>query len=291
MARRTLFGIVASMMWCIAVTTSAGQQRPTLIVGPQFDVVSIKLNPAVRATSPPVERPDGGLRMTHVPTMVLIGRAYPPAIPREMIGLPEWSRTEYYDVAATASLSHATPEDRAAMLRAMLADRFKLVAHFEDRDQPVYALVLARRDGKLGAGLTPTEIDCAAQLAAERAAGEAAGTPPPRPQPSDPVARCRLRVVNDRMEGDATMEDLAGAFRIYSGRTVVDKTGLSGFYRVTMTFDPIFVQRRPDAAPSPNAPPSIFTAVQEQLGLKLQPEKMKVPILVVDHIERPTPNQ
>lgn len=53
-----------------------------------------------------------------------------------MIGLPEWARTEYYDVAATASLSHATPEDRAALPRAMLADRFKLVAHVEDREQP-----------------------------------------------------------------------------------------------------------------------------------------------------------
>lgn len=58
-----------------------------------------------------------------------------------------------------------------------------------------------------------------------------------------------------------------------------------------MTFDPFFVQRRPDAAPSPDAQPSIFTAVQEQLGLKLQPETMKVPILIVDQIERPTPNQ
>jgi len=83
---------------------------------------------------PPIERPDGGLRMTRVPAMVLIARAYPPAIPNQIIGLPEWAKTEYYDVAATASLSGATPKDRAAMLRTMLADRFKLTAHFEDRE-------------------------------------------------------------------------------------------------------------------------------------------------------------
>jgi uncharacterized protein (TIGR03435 family) len=179
------------------------------------------------------------------------------------------------------------------MLRAMLADRFKLIAHFEDRDQPVYELVLARCDGRLGAGLTPTEIDCAAQLAAERAAADAAGTPPSRPRLSDPAPpapRCRLRVANDRMQGDATMDNLAGAFRPYSGRTVVDKTGLSGSYRATMTFDPMAVLRG-NAAPRPDSPSSIFTAVQEQLGLKLEPGKMKLPILVVDHIERPTPNQ
>jgi uncharacterized protein (TIGR03435 family) len=283
-----LFGIVGFAMWCVTSTTSEGQLITGLNVPPQFDVVSIKPNPGNFATGPPIERPDGGLRMTRVPAMSLIARAYPPAIPNQMIGLPQWAKTEYYDVVAAASLPHATPADRAAMLRAMLADRFKLIAHFEDREEPIYELVLARKDGRLGSGLTPTEIDCAAQLAAERAAAEA-GTPPPRPGLSDPAPRCRLLVRNDRMEGDSTMENLAGAFRMYSGRTVVDKTGLSGFYRVTMTFDAMFMMRR-DPVPPPDAPPSIFTAVQEQLGLKLQPERMKIPILVVDHIERPTPN-
>jgi uncharacterized protein (TIGR03435 family) len=65
---------------------------------------------------------------------------------------------------------------------------------------------------------------------------------------------------------------------------------LSGFYRVIMTFDPFFVQRRLDTATPPDWSPSIFTAMQEQLGLKLQSKETKIPILVVDHIERPTPN-
>ncbi len=246
MARRTFLAIIGFAIWYIAGTTSEGRQIIGLIVPPQFDVVSIKPNPGNFATGPPVERPDGGLRMTQVPAMALIARAYPPAIPNQMIGLPEWARTEYYDLAATASLPHATPEDRVAMLRAMLAERFKLIAHFEDREQPVYDLVLARKDGKLGAGLTPTDIDCAAQLAAERAAADA-GTPVPRPRLSDRAPRCRLLVRNDRMEGDSTMENLARAFRMYSGRTVVDRTGLSGFYRVTMTFDARFTRRRPSS--------------------------------------------
>ena len=75
-------------MWCVAVTTSVGHQQNALIVGPQFEVVSIKLNPGVFATGPPVQRPDGGLRMTHVPAMVLIGRAYPPVIPNQMDRAP-----------------------------------------------------------------------------------------------------------------------------------------------------------------------------------------------------------
>ena len=287
MARRTISGIVVFVMWVIAAATSVGQQQTAPAAAPQFDVVSIKLNPGTFPTGPPVERPDGGIRMTRVSAMVLIGRAYPPAIPRDMIGLPEWARTEYYDVAATASLSKATPEDRAAMLRAMLADRFKLTAHFEDREQSIYDLVLARKDGRLGAGLTPTEIDCAAQLAA----AAAAGTPPSRPEPSDPAPRCRLLIRNDRMEGDSTMANLSQAFGMYSGRTVVDKTGVSGFYRVAMTFDSYAAMVGPGAAPRPDAPPSIFTAVEEQLGLKLQSAKTTLPILVVDHIERPTPNQ
>lgn len=94
------------------------------------------------------------------------------------------------------------------MLRVMLADRFKLIAHVEDREQPIYELVLARKDGKLGAGLAPTEIDCPAQLTD----AEAAGTPHARPGPSDPAPRCRLLLRNDRMEGDSTLEHLAGRF-------------------------------------------------------------------------------
>jgi uncharacterized protein (TIGR03435 family) len=298
----------------LAVSTSrAFTQAPAAPTGPTFDVVSIKLNTTgTLQTGPPVERPDGGLRLTRVLVSVLIARAYPPAIPVEIIGLPDWAKTDRYDVIATSTLSRATPADRIAMLRAMLADRFKLVAHLETREQPVFDLILARRDGRLGPGITPIDVDCDAQMAAARTAAEAArdaGTPPPtlpRPDFTAPPPPCTLRTVGailrsgrgdqtgtvgDLLEGEATMATFASALRPWAGRTVVDKTGLAGSYRVRMNFDMMAAVRAPStAAPAPDAAPTIFTAIQEQLGLKLESSRASRDVLVIDRLERPTAN-
>jgi uncharacterized protein (TIGR03435 family) len=128
--------------------------------GPTFDVVSIKRNTGgmVRGNfAPPIYRPDGSLTLKNVPVNTLIARAYPDT---DIVGLPDWARTERYDVATTSTLITATAEDRIAMLRAMLADRFQLQVHIEQREQQVFDLVLARKDGKLGQGLTPSDVNC-----------------------------------------------------------------------------------------------------------------------------------
>src|SRR5258705_7811378 len=175
---------------------------PPTPAGPTFDVVSIKRNTTKALTSAlPVERPDGGFRMTNIPVTTFITRAYPPAIPAEIIGLPEWARTERYDVSATSTLARATLDDRIAMLRPMLTDRFKLAVHVENREQPAFDLVLSRRDGRLGPGITLLDVDCDAQNAAARAAADAArdaGTPrppPPRPDFNASPPPCTLRSV------------------------------------------------------------------------------------------------
>ena len=280
---------------------------PPAAAGPRFDVVSIKRNTTGALPSGPVERPDGGFRTINIAVSTLIARAYPPAIPIEMIGLPGWAGNERYDVSATSTLGKATPDDRIAMLRALLAERFKLAAHVENREQPVYDLVLARRDGRLGPGITALDVDCDAQVAAARAAAEAArqaGTPPPPPSRPDfkaPPPPCTLRMVaavlrgrgsagmGDLLEGETTMENLAGAIlRISSGRFVVNKTGLPGSYRVRMNFDSTAIRRGPDAASAPDAGPSVFTAIQEQLGLKLESSRASRETLIIDRLERPT---
>ena len=182
------------------------------------------------------------------------------------------------------------------MLRAMLADRFKLVAHMEKREQPAYDLVVARSDGRLGPNIKPSEVDCAAQAAADRAAADAAratGTPPPRPQCSafgGPAPPCAFRMMGDRLDGGSTMEMLTRLLRPAAGRVIVDKTGLTGYYQVTLTYDRAAGLRGPDAAPAADAAPSVFTAVQEQLGLKLEPSRTSRETLVIDRLERPTEN-
>jgi uncharacterized protein (TIGR03435 family) len=284
--------------------------------GPTFDVVSIKRHvqqPGPQAfNSTQNQRPDGGFTMTNVRIVTLIYRAYPEATNAEPVGLPGWATSEAYDVSATSTLTQATPEDRAAMLRAMLADRFKLVARIEPREQPVFDLLLAREDRKLGSGLTKTDVDCAS-VYAERSAEVArrGGAPAPSPQLPDfkaPPPTCLLRTVGammrdklgdgrgregDLMEGETTMENLALALRMSSGRIVVDKTGLLGTYRVRMNFTSRPPRLGPEPTPTPDAPeaiPSVFTAIREQLGLKLEPSKSVRDTLVIDRLERPTEN-
>jgi uncharacterized protein (TIGR03435 family) len=260
--------------------------------GPTFDVVSIKQNTGgmVRGnTAPPVMRPDGSFILKNVPVITLIARAYPGA---DIVGLPDWGRTDRYDIATTSTLTTATADDRIAMLRAMLADRFQLKVHIEQREQKVFDLVLVRKDGKLGPGLTPSDVNCD-QPPAPLTGRQDLSTPPPP---------CTVRMVGattradkqgllgDVLEGTTSMDRLADALRIPAGRAVVNKTGLPGSYRIAMNFDMMGERRPPSADPPANAGPSLFSAVQEQLGLRLESSKAQRDALVVERLERPTPN-
>jgi uncharacterized protein (TIGR03435 family) len=277
---------VAATLMLASIASVLGQ------AGPTFDVVSIKRNTAgigPGTTAPPVLRPDGSLMLKNVPVTTLIARAYPGT---DIVGLPDWVRTERYDIATTSTLTTATAEDRIAMLRAMLADRFQLKVHIEQREQQVFDLVLARKDGKLGPGLTPSDVNCDSPPAPSTERQDLSAPPPP----------CTVRMVGavlradkqgrlgDLMEGNASMDRLAEALRISAGRVVVNKTGLSGSYRIAMDYDMMGGRRPPSVDPSLDAGPSVFTAVQEQLGLKLEPSKAQRDALVIDRIERPTPN-
>lgn len=287
--------VVLSLMFA----TVAAAQTPPSGGALRFEVVSIKRNTSnALGSNGSSERPDGGFTLLNVPMMTLIGRAqFPPIAPVDMVGLSEWAQRERYDVSAKSPLSRpATPEERAVMIRALLADRLKLQAHVEKRQLPVYDLVLARNDGRLGAGIKPSEVDCVAKAAADRAAADtalAAGTPPPpRPLPdfNAPVPACSGVRVDGGMEGDVTMEALARLLRPTAGRTVVDKTGLKGSYRIKLQFDRAVSNAGPDLAPASDALPSLFSALPAQLGLKLESSKGEQTVLVIDRLERPTEN-
>ena len=302
------------LLMAVATATARTQAPPpSAAAGPTFEVVSIKKNTAGGlGSSGSSERPDGAFTLLNIPVGILISRAYPPAVPADMVGLPDWAMRERYDVSATSPLSRpATPDERAAMFRAMLADRLKLFAHTENREQQVYDLVLAQGDGRLGLGITKSDVDCDAQRAAERAAAEAAanaGTPPPQRPREDyaaPPRPCTLRTVGasmrdvlgdklgrlgDLLEGETTMANLAGLLRVSTLRTVVDKTGLPGSYRVRMNFDTMAALRPPTTDTSTSDVPSVFAAIQEQLGLKLESSRTSRETLVIDHLERPTEN-
>ena len=260
--------------------------------GPTFDVVSIKPNTGgsgLGKNPPPIFRPDGSFTWKNVPINTLIARAYPNT---DIVGLPDWVRTEFFDIATTSTLTTATTDERIAMLRAMLADRFQLTVHIEQREQQVFDLVLARKDGKVGPGLTPSDANCDSPPAPSTERPDLSAPPPP----------CTVRMVGaimradkqgrlgDLMEGNTSMDRFAAALGVSAGRAVINKTGLSGSYRIAMNYDMMGARRPPSVNPLPDAGPSVFAAVQEQLGLKLEPSKAQRDALVIDRLERPTPN-
>ena len=281
----------------ILVVVVAPEVLAQVATPPTYDVVSIKRAPenlSGPVTSGVIDRPDGGITATRVAVTTLINRAYR----IEVAGLPGWATSERFDVIATANLKGATGEERSAMLKAMLADRFKLQAHVEDREYATFDLVLAREDGRLGPGLKRIDTDCPAVIAereAARTAALAAGGPPPdvpRPGATGPLPPCFLRNYAGRVDGQVTLDNLAAMLNIATRPLqVANKTGLSGSYEIAMDFDPTPVQSGPVVAPpAAGDKPSVFTAVQEQLGLRLVPSRTKRSTLIVDRIEPPSEN-
>jgi uncharacterized protein (TIGR03435 family) len=181
------------------------------------------------------------------------------------------------------------------MMRALLAERFKLAVHNDTKDSPIYALIVARSDGKLGPQLKKSETDCAAMFAAGRGRGRGAMPPPGPPQPGEQIP-CGMRIgPGTLVMGGSPLSQFANSLGMFTGRIVLDRTGLAGNYDITMTWTPDQMPQRPPGAPDPLVNgvavdpngPSLFTAVQEQLGLKLDSQRGPVEVLVIDRAEKP----
>jgi uncharacterized protein (TIGR03435 family) len=285
MNRRTR---LSSLLIVLAVEAMYAQQRMPAeppANGPAFDVVSIK-----RVTEPRNRRsvgpqPGGRFVLSGMAIAPMIREAYP-SDTSDLVGAPDWVSNEVYDLTAQAGRDASRDEIRD-MLRRLLAERFNLTVHYEMQERPTFALVLARPDGRLGPGIRPSNLDCEAIQAARQA-----GSKEPFPPTSNGAPACGMS-----MRGAVGMEVLLGAQPISrlansmsgaAGRVVLDKTGLKGNYDITLTYSD---QPRPDGPPPPpDAPPNIFTALQEQLGLKLDPDRAPLKVLVIDRIERPSEN-
>ena len=264
-----------------------------------FEVATVKLNKSGDNRIGIGFAPGGRFRATNVPLRELIAAAYGESQPLaafQITGGPKWIETDRFDVVGKAPGDpqpgpNGPPPVMFAMMRNLLADRFKLTAHRETKEFPIYALVPARADGKLGPQLRPASTDCAALMAATRARG---GPPPQAPGERMP---CGMRLFPGNLSGGGTsMAQLANVLARFVNRTVVDRTGLTGNYDVDLQWTPDQMpQGRGDLPPgAPQLPPvdpngpSIFTAVQEQLGLKLDAARGPVQVLVIDRVERPT---
>ena len=242
-----------------------------------FEVVSIRRNPSGTAQQSVNVQPTG-VTFVNFQLRAILQLAYGIPQPARLIGIPDWVNDRYDVSAKTASLvSPATILAMRPMLQAMFVDRFKLSAVVEKRELPAYALVLAHSDGKLGPQLRRSTVVCTGRGAPPPDA-PAAGAQAPVPCGPRPGGAGRFVFVG------SPISLFAGVLSLPMGRTVVDRTGLEGLYDFEVTYAP----QGPDAGPSDA--PSLFTALQEQVGLKLDPEKELVEVLVVQRIERPTEN-
>lgn len=284
-----------SLVALLVALVPLGAQTPAATGKPKFEVASVRENKGDDGKVMIGLQPGGRFNAVNVPLWDLIRQAF--AVQRtQIVGAPDWTETARYDIVAKAEseIPRGGPGSPIGpmnfMLQDLLEDRFKLRAHRETREMPIYALVLARNDRKPGAGLIASSVDCAAM----RGRG-ARGGPPPGPPPPGERPACGMRMgPNQVIAGGVPLASLTQVLSQFAQRIVVDRTGLEGNFDIDLSFTPDRMpQGTPPGVPLPSIDPngpSLFTALQEQLGLKLESERAPVEVVVIDHVERPTPD-
>ena len=244
--------LMVTVLCAIGGVVSIAQQPPAPL---RFEVASIRPNKSP-ATYPTVTgRTPGRFAISSATLVDLIVNAY--SFRRSsVVGGPEWARVERFDIVATAP--GALLSQHWVMVQPLLTERFALRVHRETRQLPVYELAKARSDGRLGPNLKPSTADCS-HVTCRTDTGAFSVRSPSLPWP----------------------QVVAEAFSNLD-RPVIDKTGLTGLFDVDFRWAPL------DATDNRPEQVMLFTAVQEQLGLKLQPATGPVEVLVIDSAERPT---
>jgi uncharacterized protein (TIGR03435 family) len=235
---------------------------------PAFDVASVKVNPSSGGRSHIWSvANEGSFKTQNVSLKGLLQFAY--GLPEtQVLGVPATIADKTFDIeakvddAAEAAI-HALSTDegklrKQQMVQSLLALRFKLVCHMETRELPIYALVVT----KDGPKLTPAKSDGLT------------------------VSGFYGKLTAEGLTLDGLARELAKSV----GRVVVDKTAISGRFDINLTWTPDEGPARLNGVPIADPPPAIFTAIQEQLGLKLEPQRGPVQVVVIDHVEMPTSN-
>ncbi len=269
--RRSLVIAMCLFTACLSlVTPSRGQPNSPAVPNataqmPAYEVISVKPSkPGCNVTS--FHSPPGRLMIRCYQLLRLLFVAYTISLDARIPGMPSWGDSALFDIDAKAdeatsdAMNRLTEREQSIqtqrMIRAILADRFKLRVHTETRERPVYNLVIAKRGFKL----TPTQQG-------DQPGGYyswGSGRIQVRGGPIASLVYCLSEGLVDR--------------------TVIDKTGLTGNYDIDLKWTPDDQQGTPDAGPT------LFTALEEQLSLKLVPSKGPVDTFVVDHAEKPTEN-
>lgn len=275
----------------VAAVLAGAIRLPAQADRPSFEVVSIRSNKSGEVRVSGGFLPGGRYRVVNYPLRDLIAAAYlqPQINPDFLIsGGPQWIDRERFDIDARAESDFPAGPDgptapRRQMLQELLADRFGLRVHRETSQRPVYALTMARTGGTFGPRLRPAAVACAESTAATASSGSAA-----------PACGARIGPGFVTLVG-TPLRSLTSVLPRFVNRVVVDHTGLMGPFDLDLTWTPAPGEWvAPPVAGGTALPvsdgPSLFSALQEQLGLKLEPARAPVDVLVIDHAEMPVDN-
>jgi len=303
---RPLLGVIVCLA-SLALPMSAGAQdlppreapsssaamEPSAVAPVAFEVASVKQNRSTDGAQNVRLLPGGRIEITNMSLRTLIRIAYGARIQSssQIVGTPSWGMTDGWDVLAKAEgdagfdPASGQPLRLIAMLKTLLEDRFKVKVHTEVRDAPVYALMLANKDGKFGATLSESRANCYSPA-----------DPPPQNAPPEPARNCGIRggmgtLTYTGLSMQQIATSLAGLPVV--GRPVIDRTGLTARYNFHVEFVPGFIPSPAGdganiANPAGDTGPNLFTALVEQGGLKLQADRAPLEFVVVERAQRPT---
>jgi len=304
---RSTYVFVFAAVFAATAAYSQDAPPPAAAVA-SFEVASVKAsNPNPDPRNPlsvmalMLPQPGGRFTATNTPLRMLIVAAYELKQEAQLVGGTPDLLAAKYDITARTAGGATIGKELPQLLRSLLADRFKLKTHTESRELPVYDLVLARGDGRLGPNMKPSTSDCskADEIAAEQGAalakGDVAGFVG-KPRACSVSTDASGGPLNLMMRGDGQeMKQLVEILSQLTGRAVRDKTGLTGRYDFDMKMDlqmVLALAQKMGAnipAAAANIPQSdgssLTTALNEQLGLKLESTRDSVTVVVIDTVE------
>jgi uncharacterized protein (TIGR03435 family) len=245
---------------------------------PAFEVVSLKANVSGESRTSIGNRPGGRFVAIGAPLKFLMTSAYR-VRDFQILGGPNWITSDRWDIDARAAEGTVTrqgapdpsvPDTISLMVQSLIEDRFQLKMHRETREQPIYELVIAKGGSKMKLSDDQTPVQ-----------------PPQRGDEPPPVRRNSLTMGRGNFLGEGIQFGIfVNALSQQLGRPIVDKTGLKGFFDLHLQWTPELAQQ-PE---SDSSGPTIFTAIQEQLGLRLESSKGPVDVIVIDSVQKPSEN-
>lgn len=306
-AKQVGYGVVLVFL-AASLATAAGDPQSAAAPKPKFSVASVKPSPSGTRQHLAIE-PGGRFVAEGVQLNLLVALAYHLEA-YQLSGLAPWMSSDQWTIDAKSDdvreipawAPPLIPEVIAVRLQSLLADRFALKAHFEARELQTYALIAGKSAPKLEPVDPPAAQRSAMAAGGRPASTESASSANPTPPPGATLAGGGKIIASA-----ITMNQLVALLNRLMDRPVIDRTNLAGYYDISLQFDPTSTPRllgRPPAAGTaagaadgsavpalpPSDEPSIFVALEQQLGLKLESLKEPVQVLVIDSAQRPTPN-